>query len=266
MIYKTIKQDKYQCINNEVFTYPISPGARCLLAYMLTKPADWTFFNSAIEKEFGVNSSKLRRYLKELKDYGLVRKYSTQKTGRIEWITEVYESLDLVPNVQNSIGSKSTDTNSIDTKHTDILSTDTNKVLNTLNTDNTNIRELKIPKKTPPEKKEIKPNYLTKNENPILSVAYDFCKNQNVNIKNHTNFKNSIYQLLLLIGEEKATSYINYLGSERYQNDFDEFKPQINDGYDLYGKYTAIKNYVAQKVNKKPKGLNLDELTRQSNK
>lgn len=136
MLYRTIKNTKDQSINNEVFTMPVSPAARALLGYMLSKPADWTFFNSQIEVEFGVNSSMLRRLLKELKDYGVVRRYRQHIDGKWQWRTDVFESLELASSAQNSTDSKSTDSKSTDSKHTDILntdiqlSTDINKVLN----------------------------------------------------------------------------------------------------------------------------------------
>jgi hypothetical protein len=118
---------------------------------MLSKPADWQFFNKAMCQEFGISEGQLRKLLKELTKYGLVVRTKRQVTGKIEWITEVYESLELKSSSQNSIctksiHTKSIDSNSIHTKSADILSTDYNQVLNKLNTDNktfTNVNGLK---------------------------------------------------------------------------------------------------------------------------
>lgn len=142
MIYKTIKNKNYQCLNNEIFVYPISVEARCLLAYMLTKPEDWRFFNASICSEFGITESKLKKLLQELKKFGVVNRYSIQVSGRLEWITEVYESPDLNTNTNDttgpkSIGSKLTDSKPTVSKKADILSTDINQVLTKLNTEET---------------------------------------------------------------------------------------------------------------------------------
>lgn len=129
MIYKTIKNGSYQTINNAVFVYPVSVEARCLLAYMLSKPADWQFYNGSICKEFGVTEGKLKKLLSELKTYGVVNKIRVQVKGRYEWITEVFESPELNTRGQKTIGSKSTDCISTDCKTPDILNTDINQVL-----------------------------------------------------------------------------------------------------------------------------------------
>jgi uncharacterized phage protein (TIGR02220 family) len=98
MIFHTVKNQKYQCLNNEIFTYNISEGARCLLGYMLTKPADWRFYNGAICNEFHISTRRLAKYLRELKGYGLV--YRLVEVAKIktkdQWVTFVFESPEMV--------------------------------------------------------------------------------------------------------------------------------------------------------------------------
>lgn len=224
MIYKTIKQDKYQCINNEVFVLPISEGARCLLAYMLTKPADWKFYNKAIEGEFKINSSRLKRYLKELKDYGLVRRYRTQVTGRLEWITEVYESLDLVPTGRNSIGSKSTDTKSIDTQKADILSTDPNKVLTIISTDYNTL----------PKGKGLKAEYGRSDINELFKTWADKTGIQ-ISSKKQAN-RNACSNLLKKYSQVEIAKLIDGVALAQA----DRYAPRICDFIQLQSKLTEL--------------------------
>lgn len=179
MIYKTVKRNNYQVIDNTVFTLPVSIEARCLLAYMLSKPADWNFKNKAICNEFGITEGKLKKKLKELKDYGLVVKTRHHVNGKYEWTTEVYESLDLVNKGSNSIGSNSTDS-----KTADILSTDNDQVLN-----KTNISELK--EQTQELHKllgntgTIRSDYTPQLRRRLKTFSYDEIKQTALNIKNN---------------------------------------------------------------------------------
>lgn len=126
MKYQAIKTNKYITLNNEVFTYPMSIEARCLLGYMLSKPNGWVFYTNAICEEFKVTQSKLKKLFRELKAFGVMNKRLVQMTGRIEWITEIFESPELnsdyqPPKDDNSIGSSSIGSKRTDSEHTDIL-------------------------------------------------------------------------------------------------------------------------------------------------
>lgn len=239
MIYKTIKQEKYQCINNDIFILPISEGARCLLAYMLTKPSDWQFYNKAIETEFRINQSKLRKYLKELKDYGLVRKYRVQVTGRFQWITEVYESLDLVPSEQKTIGSNSTDSKTIDSQHTDILSTESNQVLNKLNTDNNNSTNVELAKAEVYGNQEINELFTYWKQ----TVGYEISGRKQQN-------RNACSNLIRKHGVDTTKRLINGVA----QCNSDKYAPRISDFTELQSKMSALLAWGNRKIKQSNSG------------
>ena len=239
MIYKTVKQEKYQCINNDIFILPISEGARCLLAYMLTKPSDWQFYNKAIETEFRINQSKLRKYLKELKDYGLVRKYRVQVTGRFQWITEVYESLDLVPSEQKTIGSNSTDSKTIDSQHTDILSTESNQVLNKLNTDNNNSTNVELAKAEVYGNQEINELFTYWEQ----TVGYEISGRKQQN-------RNACSNLIRKHGVDTTKRLINGVA----QCNSDKYAPRISDFTELQSKMSALLAWGNRKIKQSNSG------------
>ena len=260
MIYKTVKQEKYQCINNDIFILPISEGARCLLAYMLTKPSDWQFYNKAIETEFRINQSKLRKYLKELKDYGLVRKYRVQVTGRFQWITEVYESLDLVPSEQKTIGSNSTDSKTIDSQHTDILSTESNQVLNRLNTDNNNSTNVELAKANTNSQKDITINKKTSITNErgeygqllVINELFTYWKQTvgyEISGRKQQN-RNACSNLIRKHGVDTTKRLINGVA----QCNSDKYAPRISDFTELQSKMSALLAWGNRKIKQSNSG------------
>lgn len=246
MVYKTIKQDKYQCINNDVFTYDISPSARCLLAYMLTKPADWQFYNKAIEAEFGVSERTLSKLLRELKDFGvLIRVLDKSKIKtRDQWITIVFETTDLKQQYVDEINREDsnfyypnmTPSNMTPSKTTpskkggSLLSTDNNKVLNKLNTNISNNTGKPV-----------------KEDDAIIALAYAICRDLAIPILNNNTFRKKINDMKSGLSFEEVNNYFNWIRAVNYQNISDKYKPSITDGMHLWTKYAQIKEYAQRK-------------------
>jgi len=246
MVYKTIKQDKYQCINNDVFTYDISPAARCLLAYMLTKPADWQFYNKAIEAEFGVSEKVLNKLLRELRDFGvLIRALDKTKIKtREQWVTIVFESKDLkgqyVANINREDNNlyypdmtppKTTPSKTTPSKRgVSLLSTDNNKVLNKLNTDINNSTGKPV-----------------KEDDATITLAYAICRDLAIPILNNNTFRKKINDMKAVLSSEDINNYFNWIRAVKYQNISDKYKPSITDGMHLWTKYAQIKEYAQRK-------------------
>ena len=115
MIYRTHKNANYSTIDNRFLTdKTITPEARFLLAYYLSKPADWHFQNWHILEETGLSEYKFKSLMRELKEQGYVQKSNTQVAGKYVWTTDVFETRG-----RDSIGSISTDSNPIGSISTD---------------------------------------------------------------------------------------------------------------------------------------------------
>ena len=71
----------------------LSWKAKGLLAYMLSMPNDWTFYNDELMKHSPDGSSTFKAAMNELKEYGYVvrRKMKDEKGKFIGWETVVYE-------------------------------------------------------------------------------------------------------------------------------------------------------------------------------
>ncbi len=71
----------------------LSWKAKGLLAYMLSMPNDWTFYNDELMKHSPDGSSTFKAAMNELKEYGYVvrRKMKDKKGKFIGWETVVYE-------------------------------------------------------------------------------------------------------------------------------------------------------------------------------
>lgn len=71
----------------------LSWKAKGLLAYMLSMPDDWTFYNDELMKHSPDGSSTFKAAMNELKEYGYVvrRKMKDEKGKFIGWETVVYE-------------------------------------------------------------------------------------------------------------------------------------------------------------------------------
>lgn len=71
----------------------LSWKAKGLLAYMLSMPDDWTFYNEELMKHSPDGSSTFKAAMKELREYGYVvrRKKQDEKGRFVGWETIVYE-------------------------------------------------------------------------------------------------------------------------------------------------------------------------------
>jgi DnaD/phage-associated family protein len=71
----------------------LSWKAKGLLAYMLSMPDNWTFYNEELMKHSPDGSSTFKAAMKELKEYGYVvrRKKQDEKGRFVGWETIVYE-------------------------------------------------------------------------------------------------------------------------------------------------------------------------------
>lgn len=128
-IYRTKKVNNYQVIDNRIFTdTSISYKARFLLGYMLTKPADWVFFNGNITKETGISRGVLSSLFRELVGAGYVtrERINNPENGKFETITTAYESPNLVKNTDDG---KPAHGKTDDGKPCHILNKDTNQVI-----------------------------------------------------------------------------------------------------------------------------------------
>jgi len=131
-IIRVHKTDNYSVISNEPLNDErLSWEARGVIAYLLSKPDDWTVRNSDLENRGPAGQKKIRRILSELKAAGYIsRKKERQEDGTYLWITDVYEYSTPDPtgggneNKQPSICPKGVDGSTILPKSTSGLSTD----------------------------------------------------------------------------------------------------------------------------------------------
>ena len=70
----------------------LSWKAKGLLAYMLSMPNDWKFYDDELEKHAKDGKDALKSAIKELKQYGYMRRERRHnEQGKFEWETVVYE-------------------------------------------------------------------------------------------------------------------------------------------------------------------------------
>lgn len=134
------KEQKYFVAANAPFQDKnLSWEARGVMGYLLSKPNGWECRNYDLVNQGPTGEHAVKRIIKELKVAGYIHRFKISKgRGKIEWITEIYESPELNPHfttgdfttVVNTTG----DTIEVE-KSADIVSTDSQKVLNQLNTD-----------------------------------------------------------------------------------------------------------------------------------
>ncbi len=116
-----VKKDKrYSTIYNPPFeNKALSWEARGLLAYLLTKPDDWTIMLGDLVKQGDAKLFKVRRMLKELDKVGHVkRKRINAGGGKFTWETTINERPTIY---QSSIDGSSIDGSTIDGKPHDII-------------------------------------------------------------------------------------------------------------------------------------------------
>lgn len=134
------KEQKYFVAANAPFQdKSLTWEARGIMGYLLSKPDGWQCRNYDLVNQGPAGEHTIKRVLKELKAAGYIHRFKISKgRGKIEWITEIYETPDLNPNfttgdfttVVNTTG----DTIEVE-KSTDIVSTDSQKVLISKSTD-----------------------------------------------------------------------------------------------------------------------------------
>lgn len=71
----------------------LSWKAKGLLAYMLSMPDDWTFYDTELEKHAKDGKDSLKSAIKELKQYGYMkRERRRNQEGKFDWETSVFET------------------------------------------------------------------------------------------------------------------------------------------------------------------------------
>ena len=118
-----VKKDKgYFVASNKPFNdKDLSWEARGVLAYLLSKPDDWTVRNGDIYKQGPAGINKVKRILGELQEAGYLQRTRFRKSdGTFEWESTIYET-------PPTIAPKTTDGLSTDGKQCHILSTESNK-------------------------------------------------------------------------------------------------------------------------------------------
>ena len=140
-IIRVNKTNKYSVISNEPLNDKrLSWQARGIMAYILTKPDDWTVRNKDLENSGPAGRDKIQRIFSELKSFGYIsRSKERQEDGTYIWITDVYESPSLNPTyggtskeqssiygkpVMATIDALTIDGSTVDGKPVDIVSTD----------------------------------------------------------------------------------------------------------------------------------------------
>jgi hypothetical protein len=104
--YKVIKENKYVTIHNEFFEIPtLSFGAKGLLAYLISKPADWKVRKTDLINKSTSGKDQIDGYLLELMAHGFMNWYAIKnEEGKIEeWTYEVYEMPYMNPNKDGCI-------------------------------------------------------------------------------------------------------------------------------------------------------------------
>ncbi len=67
--------------------------AKGLLAYMLSMPDDWTFYDTELEKHARDGKDSLKSAIKELKLMGYMKRYRKRNSeGKLDWETSVFET------------------------------------------------------------------------------------------------------------------------------------------------------------------------------
>ncbi|MGG1480466.1 hypothetical protein ABE402_05950 [Bacillus smithii] len=92
-IIRVKKQSNYVVMNKTALHDPrLSWKAKGLHAYMLSMPDDWKFYDDELEKHAKNGKDALKSAIKELKQYGYMRRVRRQnEKGKFEWETIVYE-------------------------------------------------------------------------------------------------------------------------------------------------------------------------------
>lgn len=99
-IFRVVKNREYPYVRMNKKTLSdkrLSWEARGMLAFLLSKPDDWTvMFNNLVNESPG-GAHKVRRILKELQGAGYMARKREHVKGRYRWTTSIYESPNLNP-------------------------------------------------------------------------------------------------------------------------------------------------------------------------
>ena len=139
------KEREYVSIANAILQdKSLSWEARGIMAYLLSKPDGWQCRNYDLMNQGPTGEHAIKRILKELRDAGYIHRFKVSGgRGKIEWVTEIYETPELNPHfttVDNTtVDNTTVDNTTVDNievvKSDDIVSTDSQKVLTTESTD-----------------------------------------------------------------------------------------------------------------------------------
>lgn len=140
MAIKRVKVDNgYTIMNNEAFKDDrLSAKSKGLMAYMLTLPDDWTFYETELQKHFTDGRDSIRKGLRELQDAGYLVKEQTRKNdgkfSSADWL--LYETAQVadIPLTENQSTEKPSSGNP------PLLSTNSTKDLSKQITNSTNIK------------------------------------------------------------------------------------------------------------------------------
>lgn len=98
-IIRTKKDKGYFAVSNEPFNDSrLSWEARGMMGYLLSKPDGWIVHTGDLLKQTKAKRHVTQRIINELKAAGYLRRFREQdESGKLVWITEVYERCDLNP-------------------------------------------------------------------------------------------------------------------------------------------------------------------------
>lgn len=148
-IIRVKKDARFFAASNEPFNDErLSWESRGVMAYLLSKPDGWELKEEDLMKKGPAGKHKVARIVAELKACGYVRRIRThQENGLFTWVTEIYESPSLNPDVvplqettqqtinRFTIDGLSIDGSSIDGKSGYIVSTETEVSTEVVNTE-----------------------------------------------------------------------------------------------------------------------------------
>ena len=123
-IIRVKKSHSYTVIDNDpLHNKSLTWAARGMLAYLLTKPDDWTVRTSDLIKQSPAGRRATNTIIKELKEAGYMTRHRVSgKGGKIEWETEVYEKPTI--GAKRAHGEATIDAESVDGERAHIVSTD----------------------------------------------------------------------------------------------------------------------------------------------
>lgn len=98
-IIRVKKNENFFTASKEAFqNNDLSWEARGVLAYLMTKPGNWEVRVTDLIKNGSAGRDKIRRILKELEQYGYLKRIRVNRDdGQFDWVSEVYDSLELRP-------------------------------------------------------------------------------------------------------------------------------------------------------------------------